>query len=216
MLSVDPVSGELEGEPLVFTVILSPTASGTVTVDWATSDLTAAETEGFAGGGAAAGDDYTAGDGTLTFRTGQSNRTFTVMTIEDDFMEGNEVFLVELSNPSGAAIAPSFPDHPGVRGSLGFGVIVDDDAAPCSSIDLLFDASLDDTKIAVAFREGRIATGDGEPIDLDRENYGEHFIDFNTGGPADPDFDILYVIGSTGDRAAFRVHHGPPTWGNRR
>ena len=216
MLSVDPVSGELEGEPLVFTVILSPAASGTVTVDWATSDLTAAETEGFAGGGAAAGDDYTAGNGTLTFHTGQSSRTFTVMTIEDDFMEGNEVFLVELSNPSGAAIAPSFPDHPGVRGSLGFGVIVDDDAPPCSSIDLSFDASLDDTKIAVAFREGRIATGDGEPIDLDRENYGEHFIDVNTGGPADPDFDILYVIGSTGDRAAFRAHHGPPTWGNRR
>ncbi len=216
MLSVDPVSGELEGEPLVFTVILSPTASGTVTVDWATSDLTAAETEGLAARDAAAGADYAAGNGTLTFRTGQSSRTFTVMTIEDDLMEGNEVFRVELSSPGGAAIAPRFPDPHGVRGSLGFGVIVDDDAPPCSSIDLSFDASLDDTKIAVAFREGRIATGDGEPIDLDRENYGEHFIDVNTGGPADPDFDILYVIGSTGDRAAFRAHHGPPTWGNRR
>ena len=216
MLSVDPVSGELEGEPLVFTVILSPTASGTVTVDWATFDLTADESEGVSSGDAAAGADYAAGNGTLTFRTGQSSRTFTVMTIEDDLMEGNEVFLVELSNPSGAAIAPIVPDHPGVRGSLGFGVIVDDDAPPCSSIDLSFDASLDDTKIAVAFREGRIATGDGEPIDLDRENYGEHFIDFNTGDPADPDFEILYVIGSTGGRAAFRAQHSSPTWGNRR
>ena len=39
MLSVDPVAGELEGEPLVFDVILSPPASGTVTVDWTTADL---------------------------------------------------------------------------------------------------------------------------------------------------------------------------------
>ena len=216
MLSVDPAAGELEGEPLVFTVILSPAASGTVTVDWATSDLTADEAEGVAGGGAAAGADYTAGNGTLTFRAGQRSRTFAVMTIEDGAVEGNEVFWVGLSNPSGAAIAMSIPEQRGVRGSLGIGVIVDDDAAPCHAIDLSFDASLDDTKIAVAFREGRIATGDGEPIDLDRENYGEHFIDVNTGGPADPDFDILYVIGATGDRAAFRVQHSPATWGSRR
>jgi hypothetical protein len=216
MLSVDPVAGELEGQPLVFDVILSPTANGTVTVDWATSDLTAAEAEGVAGGGAAAGADYTAGNGTLTFRAGQRSRTFAVMTIEDGAVEGNEVFWVGLSNPSGAAIAMSIPEQRGVRGSLGIGVIVDDDAAPCHAIDLSFDASLDDTKIAVAFREGRIATGDGEPIDLDRENYGEHFIDVNTGGPADPDFDILYVIGATGDRAAFRVQHSEWSWVSRR
>ena len=72
MLSVDPVSGELEGEPLVFTVILSPTASGTVTVDWATSDVTAAETGGLSARDAAAGADYAAGNGTLTFRAGQT------------------------------------------------------------------------------------------------------------------------------------------------
>ena len=110
MLSVDPVAGELEGGPLVFDVILSPPASGTVTVDWATADLTAAESEGFAGGGAAAGDDYTAGSGTLTFRAGQSIRALTVATIEDDAMEGNEAFKVELSNPGGAVIAPSVPE----------------------------------------------------------------------------------------------------------
>ena len=215
MLSVDPVAGELEGGPLVFDVILSPPASGTVTVDWATADLTAAESEGFAGGGAAAGDDYTAGSGTLTFRAGQSIRALTVATIEDDAMEGNEVFKVELSNPGGAVIAPSLPEDVGVRGSVGFGVIVDDDA-PCRSIELSFDASLDDTKIAVAFREGRIVSADGEPIELNRDNYGDHFIDISTGGPADLDYDVFYVIGSTGDRAAFRVQHSPATWGSRR
>ena len=215
MLSVDPVAGELEGGPLVFDVILSPPASGTVTVDWATADLTAAESEGFAGGGAAAGDDYTAGSGTLTFRAGQSSRALTVATIEDDAMEGNEAFKVELSNPGGAVIAPSVPEDVGVRGSVGFGVIVDDDA-PCPSIELSFDASLDDTKIAVAFREGRIVSADGEPIELTRDNFGDHFIDISTGGPADLDDDVFYVIGATGDRAAFRVQHSEWSWGSRR
>ncbi len=204
------------GRPLVFTVILSPAASGTVTVDWATSDLTAAESEGFAGAGAAAGADYAAGNGTLTFRAGQSSRAFTVATIEDDAIEGNEAFKVELSNPSGAAIAMSTPEHGGLRGRVGIGVIVDDDHTPCSSIELSFDASLDDTKIAVAFREGRIASGDAPPIVLDRDNYGDFLFDISTGGPADLDYDVFYVIGAIGDRAAFRVQHSPATWGSRR
>ena len=213
MLSVDPVAGVLEGERLVFEVILSPPASGTVTVDWATSDLTAAEAEGVAGGGAAAEDDYTAGSGTLTFQAGQSSRALTVATIEDDAMEGNEVFKVELSNPGGALIAPR--PTVGVRGSIGLGVIVDDDT-PCPSIELSFDASLDDTRIAVAFREGRIVSADGEPTELTRDNFGDHFIDRSTEGPADLDYDVFYVIGATGDRAAFRVQHSPWLWGNRR
>ncbi len=213
MLSVDPVAEVLEGEPLVFDVILSPPASGAVTVDRATSDLTAAEAEGIAVGGAAAGDDYTAGSGTLTFQAGQSSRTLTVATIEDDAMERNEVFKVELSNPGGALIAPS-PIF-GARGSIGFGVIVDDDA-PCPSIELSFDASLDDTKIAVAFREGRIVSADGEPTELTRDNYGDHFIDRSTDGPADLDYDVFYVIGATGDRAAFRVQHSAWSWGSSR
>ena len=214
MLSVDPVAGELEGGPLVFDVILSPPASGTVTVDWATADITAAESEGVAGGGAAAGDDYTAGSGTLTFQAGQSIRALTVATIEDDAMEGNEVFKVELSNPGGAVIAPSL--IVGVRGSVGFGVIVDDDDPPCSSIELSFDASLDDTKIAVAFREGRIESRYTPPIELNRDNYGDHLTDGSTGGPADLDYDVFYVIGATGDRAAFRVQHSEWSWGSRR
>ena len=213
MLSVDPVAGELEGEPLVFDVILSPTASGTVTVDWATSDLTAAEAEDVAGGGAAAGDDYTAGSGTLTFQAGQSRRAITVATIEDDAMEGNEMFKVELSNPDGALIAPILTV--GVRAGVGFGVIVDDDAL-CPSLEVSYDASLDDTKIAVAFREGRIVSADGEPTELTRGNFGDHFVDISTGGPADLDYDVFYVIGATGDRAAFRVQHSEWSWVTRR
>ena len=200
----------------MFDVILSPPASGTVTVDWTTADLTAAEADGFAGGAAAAGEDYVAGSGTLTFRAGQSRRALTVATIEDDAMEGNEVFKVELSNPGGALIASSLPERPGERGSLGFGVIVDDDDPPCSSIELSFDASLDDTKISVVFREGRIESRYAPPIELSRDNFGDHFVDISTGGPADLDYDVFYVIGATGDRAAFRVQHSEWSWVSRR
>ena len=214
-LSVDPVAGELEGEQLEFDVILSPTASGAVTVDWATSDLSAAEAEDVAGGGAAAGADYTAGSGTLTFPAGQRSRAFTVATIEDDVMEGNEMFKVELSNPDGAVIAPSLPERPGERGSAGVGVIVDDDDPPCSSIELSYDASLDDTKISVVFREGRIESRYAPPIELNRDNYGDHLTDISTGGPADLDYDVFYVIGTTGDRAAFRVQHSEWSWLSR-
>ncbi|MCY4378009.1 MAG: hypothetical protein OXC31_29975 [Spirochaetaceae bacterium] len=213
MLSVDPVAGGFEGEPLVFDVILSPTASGTVTVDWATADLTADEAEGVAGAAAAAGDDYTAGSGTLTFQAGQSSGALTVATIEDDAMEGNEEFKVELSNPGGALIAPSL--MVGVRGSVGFGVIVDDDA-PCPSLEVSYDASVDDTKIAVAFRAGRLVSPYSDPIELTRDNFGDHFVDISTGGPADLDYDVFYVIGATGDRAAFRVQHSEWSWVSRR
>lgn len=213
MLSVDPVAGELESEPLVFDVILSPPASGPVTVDWTTADLTAAEADGFAGGAAAAGEDYVAGSATLTFQAGQNSRSLTVATIEDDAMEGNEAFKVELSNPGGALIAPSLVV--GVRGSIGFGVIVDDDA-PCPSLEVSHDASLGDTKIAVAFREGWIVSADGERTELTRDNFGDHFVDINTGGPADLDYDVFYVIGATGDRAAFRVQHREWSWVSRR
>ena len=213
-LSVDLIAGDFEGAPLVFTVILSPTASGTVTVDWATSDLTDAEWANAAGGAATAGADYAAGNGTLTFHAGQSSRAFTVATIEDDAVEGNEAFKVELSNPGGAAIW-SAPEQGGLRGGLGIGLIVDDDAPPCFSIELSFDASIEDTSIAVSFREGRMMSGDAPPIVLDRDNYGDFFLDY-TGGPADLDYEILYVIGSTGDRAAFRVQHSDATWGSRR
>ena len=128
-------------------------------------------------------------------------------------MEGNEVFKVELSNPVGALIAPSLVV--GLRGGIGFGVIVDDDA-PCPSLEVSYDASLGDTKIAVAFREGRIVSADGETTELTRDNYGDHFVDISTGGPADLDYDVFYVIGATGDRAAFRVQHSEWSWVSRR
>ena len=88
----DAHASETIDESLTFTVTLSPAATRTVTVDYATADETAEE-----------GEDYTATSGTLTFARGQTSKTITV-PIEDDSIEDNgETFTVTLSNPTGGA-----------------------------------------------------------------------------------------------------------------
>ena len=79
---------------LIFSVELSAPAVVPVTVDYATvqrpQDVGAA-TEGV---------DYTRADGDLTFDVGDQFLTIAVQSLHDEEPEGNETFLVELSNPS--------------------------------------------------------------------------------------------------------------------
>jgi hypothetical protein len=82
------------GTNIVINVRRTGDASGTNTIDYATSDLSAA-----------AGDDYTSTNGTLTFNAGETNKTITVPILADNIIETNETFKVTLSNPdSGAAL----------------------------------------------------------------------------------------------------------------
>jgi hypothetical protein len=90
----------------VFRVTLSAPSTQIVTVNYATSN-----------GTATAGSDYVPMSGTLTFRPFARARTVNVPVLGDTTIEGNETFLVTLTNPSNAAIA---------RGQ-GRGTIVDDD-----------------------------------------------------------------------------------------
>ncbi len=83
-----------EGGALRFAVRLSEAGDAAVTVDYATSD-----------GTAAAGDDYTAASGTLTFAPGELEQTIEVAALADRAEEGDETFAVTLSNPSGATLA---------------------------------------------------------------------------------------------------------------
>src|SRR6266480_4102615 len=75
----------------IFTVTLSPTAAGTVTVNFATANNTAT-----------AGSDYVANSGSLTFLSGESTKTVTVQVNGDTASEPNETFFVNLSGASGA------------------------------------------------------------------------------------------------------------------
>ncbi len=87
---------------VVFTVRLDRAASQAVTVDYATAD----------GAGvwastapAAAGADYTATSGTLTFAAGETSKSVSVPLIDDAIDEGTEYFLLRFSNPQGATLA---------------------------------------------------------------------------------------------------------------
>jgi hypothetical protein len=68
-------------------------AAGGVTVDYAT-----------AGGSAAAGSDYTAAAGTLTFHAGEVAKTLAIAIADDPEREGSETFTLTLSNPGGGAV----------------------------------------------------------------------------------------------------------------
>ena len=72
---------------------LNRAASGTVTVDYATSD-----------GTATAGADYTVASGTLSFQPGETSKTVTVTVLSDAHDEGSETLTLTLSNATGAVI----------------------------------------------------------------------------------------------------------------
>ena len=103
-----------EGETITFTVTRSGAMDNAVSVKWNTKAAT--------GAGAAATTDYAAMTTAtkLDFASGVSSQTFTVATTEDTLHEGNETFLVELTDPVGAIISDAEAT----------GTITDDDAAP--------------------------------------------------------------------------------------
>ena len=79
------------GVEAIITVDRIGDTSGSVTVDYATAD-----------GGAVAGVDYVATNGTLTFVDGEASQSFSVPILEDGLIELDETVLLSLSNASGA------------------------------------------------------------------------------------------------------------------
>jgi uncharacterized repeat protein (TIGR01451 family) len=109
-LTIDDTS-VLEGNSgttnAVFSVHLQPVnATLTATVHYAVSGITAT-----------AGVDFAASEGTLTFHAGETLKTITVQVFGDTINEGNERFVVQLSNPVNATLD---------RDSA-IGTIIDDD-----------------------------------------------------------------------------------------
>ena len=82
-----------EGDAVAFTVSLSAASSRQVTVEYATSD-----------GTAAAGSDYTAESGTLTFAANETSKTVSVATTDDSVDEDDETFTLTLSSPANATL----------------------------------------------------------------------------------------------------------------
>lgn len=99
--------GNTGAKAFKFVVSLSATPLSPVTVSYAT-----------ASGTATAGVDFTPTSGTLTFQTGQTAKSITVLVTGDTLREPNETFYVNLSNPSPNAYLGSWQ---------GVGTIVNDD-----------------------------------------------------------------------------------------
>ena len=78
---------------LTITVNRVGDSSGTVSVDYNTSDGAATERK-----------DYITALGTLQFGAGESSKTFVVLINEDSLVEGTETFNVNLGNPAGVAL----------------------------------------------------------------------------------------------------------------
>jgi subtilisin-like proprotein convertase family protein len=96
-----------------FTVTLSSPAAETVTVAYATADVTAT-----------AGSDYLAASGVLTFTPGATTQSIGVAVNGDMLDEPDETFVVNLSAPTNATIADA----------QAVGTIADDDPPPSLSI----------------------------------------------------------------------------------
>jgi sugar lactone lactonase YvrE len=83
-----------EGAAFTVKVLRTGDVSGSVSIDYATSD-----------GTATAGSDYTATSGTLTFAPGELSKTISIPITNDNLYEGgNETFTLTLSSPTGSAI----------------------------------------------------------------------------------------------------------------
>jgi hypothetical protein len=78
---------------VVVTISRVEGATGTVKVDFATSD-----------GTAVAGSDYPATTGTVTFNQGEISKAIFITFVNDNVLEGDEALNLTLSNPTGGAI----------------------------------------------------------------------------------------------------------------
>ncbi len=97
-----------------FVVTLSAPSRLATTVQYALADGTAT----------LADDDFRAAAGVLNFKPGQTKKSITVLVIGDRTYEAKETFLVNLSNPTNAALARA----------VGMGTIVNDDPLPKLSL----------------------------------------------------------------------------------
>jgi uncharacterized repeat protein (TIGR01451 family)/MYXO-CTERM domain-containing protein len=91
---ISVVEGNAGSTSALLTVTLLPASGQVVTVSWATQD-----------GTALAGQDYTAGSGSLTFPVGSTQQTFNVAVLGDVLDEALESFVVNLSGQVNATLA---------------------------------------------------------------------------------------------------------------
>ena len=114
-----------EGDGIEFTIELPLPTDMPVLVEWATSDAQGEQAAD------SMGVDYTDASGTVTIPAGDTSGTFTVWTVEDILVEGDETFTVVLrSAKKGDDPATSTDVTMAIRSVTA--TILDDDTAPAS------------------------------------------------------------------------------------
>ena len=114
-----------EGDGIEFTIELPLPTDMPVLVEWATSDAQGEQAAD------SMGVDYTDASGTVTIPAGDTSGTFTVSTVEDILVEGDETFTVVLrSAKKGDDPATSTDVTMAIRSVTA--TILDDDTAPAS------------------------------------------------------------------------------------
>ena len=190
-----------EGDAITFTVTRSGAMDNAVSVKWNT------KADSSDGANAASASDYTpvATATKLDFAKGVGSQTFTVATTEDTLHEGNETFLVELTEPVGAIISDAEAT----------GTINDDDTAP-SGITLSVDTngSTSGTPSTVAEDAGATvvtvtATVNGSTRYVDAKTVAVSVADGTAASPADyaavSGFNITIAAGAASHTGSFTV-----------
>jgi len=155
-----------EGGPLAFAVTLSAAGAGDVTVDYATAD-----------GSAAAGADYTAVTGTLTFAAGETAKTVSVAVLHDGLAEDDETVALTLSNASGAAIGDgeatgTVADVVPLTASL-HGLPAEHDGRKLFAFEIRFSEEFEGLKLT-AFKAGALQVTEGRVVGAKRTVPGQN------------------------------------------
>ena len=151
-LSITGARANEDAGTIGFPVALSLTSAVQVMVDY----------QGSSGPGdtAAAGSDYTAATGTLTFQPGDRAKTIEISLIDDSTAgEADETFTVTLSSPSAAGTGSSTPTLASPASAKG--TIVDDDGPP--TLNLIGGGTVDEGAGGAGFAVTLSATA-SEPV----------------------------------------------------
>ncbi|HEU0008861.1 MAG TPA: Calx-beta domain-containing protein [Verrucomicrobiae bacterium] len=170
---------------LTITIVRTNGASGVVSVNWS------------AGGGTAlSGIDYVASGGVVSLADGETNETFTIQIVDDVLVEGNEAFIVTISNPTGGAL---------ISGPSAVVVTIEDDEFGPGSLDPTFNpgtgANSPVRSVGVA-PDGRVVAG-GEFTNFNGVARA-YLVRLNVDGSVDLGFDTS--VGANGSVQAVGVY----------
>ena len=188
-----------EGNAITFTVSRTGAPGHAVSVKWNTKAAT--------GDDVASSSDYTASTtaSKLDFAVGDTSKTFTVQTTEDNLHEENETFLVELTEAMGGTITTAEAT----------GTINDDDPAPTTLI-ITVDANLDKSGTQPEVPEGGgpkevqiVATLGGSSTFTEDKNVEVSVVDNTATSPADytaiTNFNITIPAGAASQTGSFTL-----------